>query len=128
VAALVRPDTGNAARVYRALVAFGAPVDAHGIRPEDFASPGAVYQMGLPPRRCAGDAQSVRYPATGSVGRPRAGDGDSAVAMFFIAVAVARHRRATDGCQSGGATMSIVTAAPRNSDDGIRVPCDLPTT
>jgi hypothetical protein len=48
---LVRPDPSNAEKVFRALVRFGAPVAAHGIRPKDFEELGAVYQMGLPPRR-----------------------------------------------------------------------------
>lgn len=48
---LVRADAANAQRVYRALVSFGAPLAAHQVRVEDFASPGTVYQMGLPPRR-----------------------------------------------------------------------------
>lgn len=48
---LVRPETNNAARVMAALRRFGAPIDAHGVRPEDFQMPGAVYQIGLPPRR-----------------------------------------------------------------------------
>ena len=47
----VLPDETNAARVYRALVRFGAPVEAHGVRAEDFATPGTVYQMGVPPNR-----------------------------------------------------------------------------
>jgi hypothetical protein len=47
----VRPTAENAARVFRALVAFGAPLEAHGVAPADFATPGTVYQMGLPPRR-----------------------------------------------------------------------------
>jgi hypothetical protein len=47
----IRADPNNAQRVYRALVRFGAPVAAHGISAEDFARPGTVYQMGLPPRR-----------------------------------------------------------------------------
>jgi hypothetical protein len=47
----VRPTAENAARVFRALVAFGAPLDAHGVAPADFATPGTIYQMGLPPRR-----------------------------------------------------------------------------
>jgi len=47
----VRPDPQNADRVFRALVRFGAPVAAHGVRASDFATPGMVYQMGLPPRR-----------------------------------------------------------------------------
>ncbi len=43
------PD--NAARVWRALLDFGAPVAALGVRQEDFATPGLVIQIGLPPRR-----------------------------------------------------------------------------
>ncbi len=48
---LVRPTTDNAARVVRALAAFGAPLAAHGVAAADFERPGAVYQLGLPPRR-----------------------------------------------------------------------------
>lgn len=47
----VRPDAPNAARVFRALVQFGAPVAAHGITVDDFVAPGTVYQIGLPPNR-----------------------------------------------------------------------------
>lgn len=47
----VRPTAENAERVFRALVRFGAPVAAHGVRAEDFAAPGSVYQIGLPPFR-----------------------------------------------------------------------------
>lgn len=48
---LVRPTTENARRVYRALLAFGAPVAAHGVSERDFETQDNVYQMGLPPRR-----------------------------------------------------------------------------
>jgi hypothetical protein len=47
----VEPTAPNAARVYRALVDFGATVAAHGVTEDDFARPGNVYQLGLPPRR-----------------------------------------------------------------------------
>jgi hypothetical protein len=47
----VRPDAANAMKVYRALARFGAPIAAHGIQPDDFAKPDAVYPMGLPPHR-----------------------------------------------------------------------------
>jgi hypothetical protein len=47
----VRADEANAERVFRALVRFGAPVAAHGVRADDFREPGTVYQMGLPPNR-----------------------------------------------------------------------------
>lgn len=47
----VRADVENAPRVLRALRRFGAPIGAHGLSAEDLSRPGAVYQMGLPPRR-----------------------------------------------------------------------------
>ena len=47
----VRPTPGNAARVFAALARFGAPLEAAGITAGDFARPGLVYQIGLPPRR-----------------------------------------------------------------------------
>lgn len=48
---LVKPDAENAARVVLALREFGAPLDAHGVRADDFTVPGTVYQLGLPPNR-----------------------------------------------------------------------------
>jgi hypothetical protein len=39
----------NALLVYRALAAFGAPLA--GIRPEEFAKPDVIYQLGVPPSR-----------------------------------------------------------------------------
>lgn len=47
----VRPTPENAQRVVEALRAFGAPMHAHGLSAEDFAVPGTVYQLGVPPRR-----------------------------------------------------------------------------
>lgn len=41
----------NAARVWRALEEFGAPVAALGVRPVDLETPDMVVQIGLPPRR-----------------------------------------------------------------------------
>jgi hypothetical protein len=48
---LIRADTDNAARVYRALAAFGAPLSAFEVQPADFAAYDGVLQVGLPPRR-----------------------------------------------------------------------------
>lgn len=48
---LVRPDSANAQRVYRALAAFGAPLHAFEVTEADFAHYGGVLQIGLPPRR-----------------------------------------------------------------------------
>jgi hypothetical protein len=47
----VRPSPDNAQRVFKALARFGAPLAAAGVTAADFAQPGAVYQIGLPPRR-----------------------------------------------------------------------------
>jgi hypothetical protein len=47
----VRPSAVNAERVFDVLVRFGAPLRAAGVTAADFAQPGAVYQIGLPPRR-----------------------------------------------------------------------------
>lgn len=46
---LVRPSADNAARVYRALVRFGAPVDAHGVSEGLFTQHGYGYRMGIKP-------------------------------------------------------------------------------
>jgi hypothetical protein len=45
----IRPTPDNAQRVWRALTAFGAPLDALTIN--DLGTPGTVFQIGLPPRR-----------------------------------------------------------------------------
>ena len=47
----VRPTPENAERTWRALQAFGAPLASSDVEPADFATPGIVYQIGLPPRR-----------------------------------------------------------------------------
>lgn len=47
----VRPSPANAERLFDALARFGAPLGAAGVTAEDLAQPGAVYQIGLPPRR-----------------------------------------------------------------------------
>ena len=46
---LVRPTPANAERVFRALAAFGAPVDAHSVTPGLFAREGYGYRMGVKP-------------------------------------------------------------------------------
>ncbi|MGH7710275.1 MAG: nucleotidyltransferase [Gemmatimonadaceae bacterium] len=45
----VRPSRENAARVYRALARYGAPLDR--ITEADFASPDVVFQIGVEPLR-----------------------------------------------------------------------------
>jgi hypothetical protein len=47
----VRPSAVNAGLVFDVLVRFGAPLRAAGVTAADFTQPGAVYQIGLPPRR-----------------------------------------------------------------------------
>ncbi|MBN8615982.1 MAG: nucleotidyl transferase AbiEii/AbiGii toxin family protein [Deltaproteobacteria bacterium] len=46
---LVRPTPVNAQRVYRALVAFGAPVAAHGVSEQLFAADRYGYRFGVKP-------------------------------------------------------------------------------
>ena len=46
---LVDPEEQNARRVMAALAEFGAPLGRHGVGLAELASPGWVYQMGLPP-------------------------------------------------------------------------------
>lgn len=48
---LVRATDSNAAAVYRALAAFGAPRHAFEVKVEDFATYDGVLQLGVPPRR-----------------------------------------------------------------------------
>jgi predicted nucleotidyltransferase len=48
---LVRAHPANAERVYRALAAFGAPLDQFEVGEADFATYDGVLQIGLPPRR-----------------------------------------------------------------------------
>lgn len=48
---LVRPTASNAERVYRALAAFGAPIDAFEVTQDDFATYDGVLQLGVPPQR-----------------------------------------------------------------------------
>ena len=45
----VQASMANAARVWRALLEFGAPLDALGLAIEDFATEDNVVQLGLPP-------------------------------------------------------------------------------
>ena len=47
----VDPEPANAEHVWRALLAFGAPVRELGVSRADFETPGMVVQIGLPPRR-----------------------------------------------------------------------------
>ncbi len=48
---LVRATGANAARVYRALAAFGAPLGELEVAETDFATYDGVLQIGLPPHR-----------------------------------------------------------------------------
>lgn len=47
----IEPTPENAARVWQALVAFGAPLADLKITTDDLCQPGIVVQMGLPPNR-----------------------------------------------------------------------------
>jgi hypothetical protein len=45
----VEASVDNSRRVFRALTAFGAPLD--GVNDNDFAAPGTGFMMGMPPNR-----------------------------------------------------------------------------
>lgn len=47
----IAADADNGERVWTALLRFGAPVAAMGVRREDLTRPDVVVQIGLPPRR-----------------------------------------------------------------------------
>ena len=47
----IAPDLANAARVWKALARFGAPMGALGFSVDDLTSPNQVLQIGIPPRR-----------------------------------------------------------------------------
>lgn len=48
---LIRANSSNAARVYSALAAFGAPLENFEVQAKDFATYEGILQIGLPPRR-----------------------------------------------------------------------------
>ena len=45
----IRPSADNAARVWKALLEFGAPLES--LTLEDLSTPGVFFQIGVPPRR-----------------------------------------------------------------------------
>lgn len=45
----VRPSTTNSERVFAALEAFGAPLQAHAVAPGHFAKEGDAYRFGIAP-------------------------------------------------------------------------------
>ncbi len=45
----VDPSAANSKRVFEALSAFGAPLQAHGVAPDHFATEGDAYRFGVPP-------------------------------------------------------------------------------
>jgi len=47
----IEPSQENVDRVWRALAAFGAPMESLGIQPADLTRPNIVAQFGLPPYR-----------------------------------------------------------------------------
>jgi len=47
----VRANPTNAKKLYRALAAFGAPLDQFEVAESDFVDYGGVLQLGMPPQR-----------------------------------------------------------------------------
>jgi hypothetical protein len=90
---LLEPSAENAKRVIEALRRFGAPLDAHGVSARDFESPGAVYQIGLPPRRIDLLTQitGVTFEAAWD-SRVTARMGDQAVSVLGLLALIANKR------------------------------------
>jgi hypothetical protein len=89
----VEPTRDNAARAYDALREFGAPL--HDLTPEDLATAGVVFQIGVEPMRIdiltqisgvgfadawprRPDRKQARHGATAGPRRPRASRGEAA--------------------------------------------------
>jgi len=56
----INPVPENASRVWRALLRFGAPVEAASLTVGELVDPSMVLQMGQPPRRVDGRRSSSR--------------------------------------------------------------------
>jgi len=50
----------NAAKVYRVLAGFGAPLKDHDVKPDDFVRENTIYAFGYPPRRI--DVMTISHP------------------------------------------------------------------
>jgi hypothetical protein len=89
----VDPTAQNALRVIRALEAFGAPL--HEVVQDDFARPGVVFQMGVPPGRIdiLTELTGIRFEDAWAT-RERGAFGDLAV-DFIGRDAFIRNKRAT---------------------------------
>ncbi len=89
----VEATAENAPRVMRALAAFGAPLDQ--VAQDDFARPGVVFQMGVPPGRIdvLTELTGIQFEQAWATREPGA-LGDVAVA-FIGRDAFIRNKRAT---------------------------------
>ena len=65
----IEPTEENAARVWSALVRFGARLEELGITGEDLERPDMVIQLGLPPNRPTCSPASAVSPASTRPGR-----------------------------------------------------------
>jgi hypothetical protein len=79
----VDPTPDNAARVFRALARFGAPLV--GVGPSDFTTPGCVVQIGVAPNRIdvLTDVEGLRFSAAWER-RASAHYGDTPIALLHI--------------------------------------------
>jgi len=110
---LVRATRANAARVYQALAAFGAPLQAFEVSEADFASYDGVLQIGAPPRRI--DVIN-RVDGVGFDEAVRSGDGfeieGRRVAVIGLE-ALLRNKRATGRAQDLADVEALEAAAGR---------------
>src|SRR5262245_2760837 len=95
----VRPSAQNARKVWDALARFGAPVDAAGVQPGDFATPGVVYQIGLPPARSdvLTEISGVTFDEAWTT--RESADLDGALVYFIGRDTLLRNKRAATACK-----------------------------
>ncbi|MGE3842077.1 MAG: hypothetical protein AB7I50_10855 [Vicinamibacterales bacterium] len=89
----IDPTPANAPRVFRALSAFGAPMAA--ISQDDFAAPGAVVQIGVPPGRIDILTELTGLTFDGAWGEREAGSFGPIVVDFLGREDFIRNKRAT---------------------------------
>jgi hypothetical protein len=92
---LIRPSTDNAAKVWKALVRFGASIETAGVTVEDFATPGIVYQIGLPPSRIDVLTEITGVSFDEAWASREAGDLEGSTVHFLGREALVRNKQAT---------------------------------
>lgn len=110
---LVRPDVDNAARVYRALAAFGAPLDTFEVTEADFADYDGVLQIGVPPRRIDLITRATGISFDDAVASGDAFELEGRTIPVIGRAALLRNKRAADRDQDRADVSALEALAPR---------------